>query len=365
MSCLLFGRIIMAKNKKRIWYLDYLRILAIWGVITIHVVTSLNYYKLKKSSFDWQVLNFWDGLSRFCVPIFIMISGSLFLNPNFELSFKKLFSKYLSKLLGVYIFWQLFYCTWYSLVKGGDLVTFFKLLIGSYDHLWYLPMIMGLYLVTPLLRQITKRESYTEYFLGLAFIFAVLLPTSLKFISVISSSLPKHTMDAVNAVNRLLGKLNIKIVMGYTGYYVAGFYFSHSNLQKRHLMIVEILGALGGIGTVLLSSYLTVKTGHLQLMFYSYNSLTVMLESCAIFIYFVQKKFIPKNRLLLKEVSNSVFGIYLLHPFILYYLLKLPLIAGLAVYTEFLPIVSLIVLIITLVVVLGLRKIPFIRKHLM
>lgn len=66
------------KRKQRIDYLDYLRLVAIFGVITVHVATSLNFYHQDYAGLNWQILNFWDGLSRFCVPVFIMISGALF-----------------------------------------------------------------------------------------------------------------------------------------------------------------------------------------------------------------------------------------------------------------------------------------------
>ena len=52
-------------------YLDYLRLVAILGGITIHVATSLNFYRQDYASLNWQILNFWDGLSRFCVPFSI------------------------------------------------------------------------------------------------------------------------------------------------------------------------------------------------------------------------------------------------------------------------------------------------------
>lgn len=153
----------MMAHKQRVAYLDYLRLVAILGVITIHVATSLNFYRQDYASLNWQILNFWDGLSRFCVPVFIMISGAIFLNPDFDLSWEKLFKKYLRRIVVSYLIWQLIYCGWYYFAKEGDLVTVAKFLIGSYDHLWYLPMIAGLYLVTPLLRPLARRRQLLEY----------------------------------------------------------------------------------------------------------------------------------------------------------------------------------------------------------
>ncbi|MDA3767000.1 acyltransferase family protein [Lactobacillus delbrueckii] len=116
------------------------------------------------------------------MPVFIMISGAIFLNPDFDLSWEKLFKKYLRRIIVSYLIWQLIYCGWYYFAKGGDLVTVAKFLIGSYDHLWYLPMIAGLYLVTPLLRPLARRRQLLEYYLLLSQLFAWLLPTGLDLI---------------------------------------------------------------------------------------------------------------------------------------------------------------------------------------
>lgn len=115
------------------------------------------------------------------MPVFIMISGAIFLNPDFDLSWEKLFKKYLRRIVVSYLIWQLIYCGWYYFAKEGDLVTVAKFLIGSYDHLWHLPMIAGLYLVTPLLRPLARRRQLLEYYLLLALLFARLLPTGLDF----------------------------------------------------------------------------------------------------------------------------------------------------------------------------------------
>ncbi|KRK25853.1 membrane protein [Lactobacillus delbrueckii subsp. delbrueckii DSM 20074 = JCM 1012] len=116
------------------------------------------FYRQDYASLNWQILSFWDSLSRFCVPVFIVISGAVFLNPDFDLSWEKLFKKHLRRIVVSCLIWQLIYCGWYYFAKGGDLVTVSKFLIGSYDHLWYLPMIAGLYLVTPLLRPLARRR---------------------------------------------------------------------------------------------------------------------------------------------------------------------------------------------------------------
>ncbi|MBT9053350.1 hypothetical protein BTJ27_03595 [Lactobacillus delbrueckii subsp. bulgaricus] len=51
--------------------------------------------------------------------------------------------------------------------------------------------------------------------------------------------------DALAAFKRLLGKLDLRTVMGFGGYYMAGYYFSQSHMSKRNLYFVQALGLLG------------------------------------------------------------------------------------------------------------------------
>ena len=76
---------------QRLWNLDILRIVAISAVVVIH--TTQNMSKLDVTGLDWAVLNVYDGLVRWAVPVFVMISGVLFLNPAKEQPLKKLYTK--------------------------------------------------------------------------------------------------------------------------------------------------------------------------------------------------------------------------------------------------------------------------------
>ena len=51
------------EDKKRLVYLDYLRVFATLAVMILHV-SSRNWYKLDVNSFDWKVLNVYDSIVR-------------------------------------------------------------------------------------------------------------------------------------------------------------------------------------------------------------------------------------------------------------------------------------------------------------
>lgn len=65
----------------RIMYLDYLRVFATFGVVILHV-SAQNWYVADINSFEWLVFHFFDSVVRWGVPVFVMISGTLFLNKE-------------------------------------------------------------------------------------------------------------------------------------------------------------------------------------------------------------------------------------------------------------------------------------------
>ena len=80
----------MENSKNRIVYADLLRIIATFAVIVLHVSVS-KWYESPIREYNWQMFNIYDSLVRWSVPVFVMISGMFFLNPNKEIDFKKVF----------------------------------------------------------------------------------------------------------------------------------------------------------------------------------------------------------------------------------------------------------------------------------
>lgn len=88
---------------KRIYWMDILRITALFCVMLMHSVASC-WYITPVTQTEWHIYNIYDGLIRFCVPVFIMISGSMFLNPDREIPVSLLYRKYIPRILCAYIF---------------------------------------------------------------------------------------------------------------------------------------------------------------------------------------------------------------------------------------------------------------------
>ena len=63
------------ENRKS--YLDFLKILACLAVIIMHLCLNLD-----TSFLNWSINKSFNILGNFAVPIFVMVSGALLLNPQ-------------------------------------------------------------------------------------------------------------------------------------------------------------------------------------------------------------------------------------------------------------------------------------------
>ncbi|OWV15443.1 hypothetical protein B7991_14560 [Fibrobacter sp. UWB3] len=74
----------------------------------IHVSAS-GFYTNPVQSFTWQVVNFYECMVRWAVPVFVMVSGMFFLNPQKEITLSKLYRKNIFRIVMALITWGLFY----------------------------------------------------------------------------------------------------------------------------------------------------------------------------------------------------------------------------------------------------------------
>ena len=93
---------------KRIFYLDVLRSMAIICVILAHVCRQFCEYA-PAASFRWFTAAFYIDIGVLGVPLFLMISGALLLNRNYDL--KDFMKRRFSRILIPFVFME---CEWKS-----------------------------------------------------------------------------------------------------------------------------------------------------------------------------------------------------------------------------------------------------------
>jgi len=97
----------MCEGTKRIYYLDVLRVLATLAVVVLHVAADRWYGDV--GSFSWKVFTGYSGITRFCVPVFFMISGALFLQKEKQVPVKTNYTKYIFRLVIFLLFLAMVY----------------------------------------------------------------------------------------------------------------------------------------------------------------------------------------------------------------------------------------------------------------
>jgi surface polysaccharide O-acyltransferase-like enzyme len=142
-----------------ICYFDYLRVIASAGVMLTHVVASYlakyNQIYVLGSSFA-EVAPFFDALSRFAVPLFMMITGTLIFDNNYKFHLKKSVLKIALPLLT----WSLIYIVWVRLSSPNNISLTAAgkfLFVRHLDyniHLWYLYALIGIYLTVPCIKKV-------------------------------------------------------------------------------------------------------------------------------------------------------------------------------------------------------------------
>lgn len=149
---------------KKIEGLDFARVVSMLAVVMIHVSSTYVHAPSRFLLGGMNLAFILNQLSRFSVPMFILISGvSLGLSRS-DLAWQDFYKHRLLKIGLPYIFWSLLYtlCNHRADLAGflsGGAASLFLLLksilLGSAaDHLYFIVVIMQLYALYPLLKKL-------------------------------------------------------------------------------------------------------------------------------------------------------------------------------------------------------------------
>lgn len=350
------------EKKERLVYADILRVVASFAVILLHVCGN-NWISEDIYSLNWKVLHVYDSAVRWCVPIFVMLSGMFMLDPARKVTYKSLFSKNLLRIATAFVFWSVAYGAWtaWEAARAGTPETAKQIIesvVYGHYHLWFLYMIMGLYLITPIVRKFISAASRRdiEYFLLLFFAFTIVSPAL--------SGIP-----VVQMISSVAYRLDFKMVTGYVGYFMAGYYFKTYDFSPTVKKLIYAAGTIGFVATIGLTWIDSVAWGAPNEKWYLYFAPNVALMSAGVFLFFKEHvrgiNMKPRTLKIINSISACSFGIYLIHAFINAQFAN----SGLTAVTgsPFLaaPLISVAIMAIGYFAILLLSKIPFFKKYLM
>lgn len=281
--------------KETVVFIEILRIIAAFAVVMIHV-TFQGYLNFANKS-DLSYLYLYN-LCSLCVPIFVMITGVFSLDGNKKFKIARAYR--MLYILGVY-------GTCFALMeliftkKEISIEIFIEALINvisgkSWAHLWYLYMLIGLYLCMPLIRAFYLNSSIKE-----------------KQIMIITLFIFNSLVPFLKSSFNLEIGFNIPIAGIYVFYLMIGRYIYESSIDSnKWIELLFVISILIVITCAALGTGLTYE-----------KPVTVVYSTT---LFAVMKKNNSKMFNIYNHggnlVSNTTFGIYIIHMVFLNFIYK-------------------------------------------
>ncbi len=295
-------------EKKRIIHFDLLRIIAAFSVVMLHSAAQF-WYSLDIYGEAWIVANSYDAVFRFGVPIFVMLSGALFLRKEYELDIRRLYKHNILRLVILYIVWSCIYGLWdsrfYDFGQIG-IKPYIREVIGGRYHLWFLVMITGIYILLPVLKSWLEHaeKKNVQYFLLLFFILQIGGETL-------------RALTVTDELHNLIDLTRIEMACSYIGYFVWGYYLTHVGISEKLCKVFYVCAVPSVVCNVLLGNYLAHRAGKPVGEIYDSFGIFTFIFVTALYLFTVNKvsriSFGDRSAGFIKEVSASTLGVYVMH----------------------------------------------------
>ena len=281
---------------------DLMRIICSICVVMIHVNAGW-YFRDDHNIYatNYRLESFLNIFTRFSVPGFIMLSGAFNLansnNSDACCFYKKAARKILPPLVLVNIFWII-----QMILNGENTIKsiFVSVIKADYGNLWFMPMLICLYLITPLIVKSIKLFTQNELlvFISILGIFAC-----------VSQYSTTHFLPYDNGN-----------IASYLFYYLAGYYIYDNSLKKhiknsyRSILYCVIILALAWIGVFVREKFeITMFDINPFIAFFSPIVITISILTMIMFKDL-------KVRFNLAGLASLTYCVYLFHtPIIFFY----------------------------------------------
>lgn len=297
-------------SKTKTGYFEWLRLFAAAAVVVLH--TAARDWNLTPWDAEpWRVLTCWEALVRWPVPVFVMITGAIFLPRKTEL--KTVLTRYIPRMVLCYVLWSGLY-TQYRLHMGAAPEKAWQLFAEGQYHLWYLPFLCGVYLTLPFLQKIAEDEKLTGRLLAVSLVVGSLIPWLCDLTALL---LPEWAAT----LGSLKGHLNYAFFLDLLAVLILGHRLHQRELPPQRRWLLYGLGTLSVVLTLAGTLHLSEQTGKAVTLFFEHSSPLNLCTAAALFVFAKYNLTrLPKWAEGLAKVS---FGVYLSHPLLLDHLYDL------------------------------------------
>lgn len=343
---------------KREYQLDLLRNICCLLVIVMHS-TSYILLTAPNNSLGWYSAIVIDYIGLIAVPIFYMLSGYFILNKK-VLSYRYI-TKKIVHIFTSFIIWSFFYLIWknrlylFEFTWSLDfLKQFLAELFTGQPHFWFLFYLIGLYILSPILKKVIEDEYLTKYYFIVMFtIYFVLRPLSAY-------------IWPLTYVFNFVEASGFTRLFGFSIYFIIGGILNKFNINNiKNIRRFYFLGLLCFIISPLLNVIYAAITHTKSEFLCDYLQPFVFVASIALFVFV--KSFSLKNKMIIKIntlLAKQSMGVYFIHIFIYYKIVQYGL------YYFHIPAIVAIILSTILnylfsnLIVFIISKIPFFGKRL-
>lgn len=350
-----------AGGGQRLYWADLLRICATLLVILIHEAAQ-SFYVVPAGGRDYAAMIAYDAPAHIAVPLFVMLSGMLFLNPLKKMSFQKLYGKYILRIAAALLFWEVVYTAVYCYYDQDWSFDNITSRFTSITHLWFCFMIIGLYMLLPVLKKIAENKTVCAYFLAICFVFTCAAPTLFQL------------ADAVDAekfllLQKLIGRMHFQMPALYPCYFLLGYLVANYDFQKSQRLLLYGGAVICVVMEVVLSVLLARSTGERPTFFFDNTSPLNVIAAVGVFVFFRyvfgSVRLHPRVQKWIVCLSGDTFGIYLVHLLVRNVLQKEFEIDTMCFSPWLsLPVLTLLIFVISAVISRVLHLIPGVKKFL-
>ncbi len=339
------------QTKNKTAYFEWLRIFAAAAVVVMHT-EGIWWPSIDHTTAQWQALTFWDAWVRWPVPVFIMITGALFLPRKTEL--KTILRRYLSRMAAAFLIWSGVYAL-YGFSRGATPAQTLSAFLTGHYHLWYLPYLCGVYLMLPFVQRIVTDERLSRQLMWVSLTVGAAIPWLADLAAL---CFPRWSADLAGVKNTL----HFTFFFDLLGVLVLGHELNRQEQPPARRRLLYLLGILGAALTCPLTIWASRRTGSPNALFCSINAPGTLCAAAALFVF--AKYNLTRLNGAVAWLAEHSFGIYLIHALVIELLSQrgIHALAGEPLWTV--PVLAAVVFALSLAAAALIRKLPRIGKLL-
>lgn len=310
--------------KKRINWLDTARVGALIFIMFNHAISRVfdNYGNqhfefIKQPWFTQLFKSAVTVISWLGVPIFLMITGVLILNKRFETKedIKYFYKHNWASLIIATEIWSFLGYMYITLIYNGQVINIdwffnlFKTMLfinkTEFGCMWYMDMIICLYTLLPIFAVFIKKYSLNELRVPIILLFVIgfVLPSLYKYFILFFRDYVNLNLNSDYFITR------------YLLYVVAGYAINNNILKKIKTSKIILTFCLV-LSITIIMQYIGYASEYNFNIYY--DSVGIFISSVCLFELFKRygNCFSIKVQQVFNYISNRVFGVYMLHIFI-------------------------------------------------